>query len=86
MQTKKKPTKRTPTTRKRSVKRKAEPRPYVVPKMAAEYGITCLSDVNGKVCGKAVVWFDYELGERQFYKGFVCDDHRISSRVEKLEG
>jgi hypothetical protein len=52
--------------------------------MAAEYGITCLSDVNGKVCGKAVVWFDYELGEREFYKGFVCDDHRISSRVEKL--
>jgi hypothetical protein len=52
--------------------------------MAAEYGITCLSDVNGKVCGKAVDWFDYELGEREFYRGFVCDDHRISNQVEKL--
>jgi hypothetical protein len=84
MQTKKKPAKRKPPTRKRSVKRKAKPRLYVVPKTAAELGITCMSEPSGKAGGAAVVWFDYELGEREFYKGFVCDDHRISNRVEKL--
>jgi hypothetical protein len=25
-----------------------------------------------------------KLGERDFYKGFVCDEHRISARVEKF--
>jgi hypothetical protein len=35
-------------------------------------------------CGKAVIWFNYELGEKEFYKGFVCEAHRISNRVEKL--
>jgi hypothetical protein len=32
----------------------------------------------------SVIWFDYQLGEKEFYSGFVCDDHRISDRVEKL--
>ena len=34
--------------------------------------------------GASVIWFDYELGEKEFYSGFVCDDHRVSNRVEKL--
>ncbi len=53
------------------------PRPYVLPKTAAELGIVCS-------CGKPAIWFDYELGEKEFYKGFVCDGHKISNRVEKL--
>jgi hypothetical protein len=34
--------------------------------------------------GAPVIWFDYELGEKEFYKGFVCDEHKGSNRVEKL--
>lgn len=71
-------------TRKRIKKRSIKPRPYKMPKTAAEHGITCLSASKGKVCGKPVVWFDYELGERDFYEGFVCDRHKVSNRVEKL--
>jgi hypothetical protein len=29
------------------------------------------------------MWFDYELGEKEFYKGFVCDAHRVSNRADK---
>jgi hypothetical protein len=57
-----------------------------MPKTAAELGITCLSEVDGQPCGAAVVWFGYETGEKDFYKGFVCDRHRVSNRVEKLAG
>jgi hypothetical protein len=39
---------------------------------------------NAAGCGKAVVWFDYELGEKNHMSGFVCDDHKVSNRVEKL--
>jgi hypothetical protein len=72
--------------RKRTPRRTKEPRPYVLPKTAAELGITCRSpalNADG-VCGAPVVWFDYELGEKNFMHGFVCDEHRVSNRVEKL--
>jgi hypothetical protein len=46
--------------------------------------ITCLSPVEGGTCGAPAVWFDYQLGEKEFYKGFVCDAHKVSNRVEKL--
>jgi hypothetical protein len=36
------------------------------------------------ICGALVIWFDYEIGEKEFYKGFVCDVHRVSIRIEKL--
>jgi hypothetical protein len=36
------------------------------------------------ICGASVIWFDYELGEKEFYKCFVCDEHRVRNRVEKL--
>jgi hypothetical protein len=36
------------------------------------------------VCGAPVIWFDYEIGEKEFYKGFVYDEHKVSDRVEKL--
>jgi hypothetical protein len=80
---KKAPTKKNPV-RKRSAKQPSEPRPYILPKTAAEHGITCLSLVAGAKCGAPVIWFDYELGEKEFYRGFVCDDHRVSKRIEKL--
>jgi hypothetical protein len=70
--------------RKRAAKRKPEPRSYVAPKTAAEHGITCLSPVAGGKCGAPVIWFDYQLGEKEFYRGFVCDAHKVSDRVEKL--
>ena len=70
--------------RKRAAKSKPEQRPYVLPKTAAEHGITCLSPVAGGKCGAPVIWFDYQLGEKEFYKGFVCDAHKVSKRVEKL--
>jgi hypothetical protein len=73
------------TTKKKAVSK--QPRPYVMPKTAAELGITCLSPASNAagVCQKAVVWFDYALGEKKSYlHGFVCDEHRVSNRVEKL--
>jgi hypothetical protein len=76
--------KNTPTPTTHTRRQSEEAHPYVPPKTAAELGITCLSEIDGQACGRAVIWFDYELGEREFYKGFVCDDHRISTRVEKL--
>jgi len=74
------------TASKRTSRRKKEARPYVMPKTAAELGITCLSPAFNAagVCGSAVVWFDYEVGEKIFLHGFVCDEHRVSNRVEKL--
>jgi hypothetical protein len=74
------------TARKRTSRRSKEARPYVMPKTAAELGITCLSPALNAAgtCGKPVIWFDYELGEKDFYKGCVCDEHRVSNRVEKL--
>ncbi len=81
--TKKKPAAKT-TARKRSSKKTKEPHVYVMPKTAAEHGITCLSPVSDSSCGKPAIWFDYELGEKNFYAGIVCDVHRVSNRVEKL--
>jgi hypothetical protein len=43
-----------------------------------------MSPVAGVKCGAPVIWFDYELGEREFYRSFVCDGHKVSDRVEKL--
>jgi hypothetical protein len=34
--------------------------------------------------GAPVIWFDYEIGEKNHMQGFVCDAHRVSDRVEKL--
>jgi hypothetical protein len=34
--------------------------------------------------GQSWLWFDYELGEKNLWSGFVCDDHKVSDRVEKL--
>jgi hypothetical protein len=84
MTTKKKPTKKKTSTGKRSRKKVVQPRPYVLPKTAAELGITCFTKVGEEKCGKPAIWFDYQLGEKEFYTGFVCDDHRVSNRVEKL--
>jgi hypothetical protein len=57
-----------------------------MPKTAAELGITCLSPALNAagICGKAVIWFDYELGEKNHMQGFVCDKHRVSNREKKL--
>ena len=72
-----------PAPRKRARKKK-EPHVYVQPKTAAELGITCSALVNGEKCGKAVLWFDYAFGEKDYMRGFVCDAHKVSNRVEKL--
>jgi hypothetical protein len=70
-------------TRKRASK-KPVVRPYVQPKTAAELGIACSTLVDGGKCGKPVLWFDYQLGERNHMAGFVCDEHRVSNRSERL--
>jgi hypothetical protein len=74
------------TASKRTSQRSKEARPYVMPKTAAEHGITCLSPALNAAgeCGAAVVWFDYALGEKNHMQGFVCDSHRVGDRVEKL--
>lgn len=71
-------------------KRARKPAPAAAPRTprrartAAEQGITCLSNVDGSPCGGAAVWFDYQLGEKEFYKGFVCDAHKVGERLERL--
>jgi hypothetical protein len=80
-------TKKKPTQKKRQPRRSTGKRGkhiYQVPKTAAELGIVCTGGNSGKACGLPVVWFDYELGEKNHRSGFVCDDHKVSSRVEKL--
>ncbi|MBI3653674.1 MAG: hypothetical protein HY231_21795 [Acidobacteria bacterium] len=72
------------SARKSSSKKVGQPRPYKLPKTAAELGITCFTEVAGEKCGKPAIWFDYQLGEKEFYSGFVCAAHRRSNRVEKL--
>jgi hypothetical protein len=57
---------------------------YQLPKTAAELGIVCIGGDTGNPCGLPVVWFDYELGEKNHRSGFVCDDHKVSTRLEKL--
>jgi hypothetical protein len=80
------PTKKRISKKPPAGKKSQEQRPYIAPKTAAEHGLTCLSPAPGAdgVCGAPVIWFDYELGEKEFYKGFVCDAHKVSNRVEKL--
>jgi len=82
--TKRQASKKSSGKAKRKIARTKEPHVYIAPKMAAEVGIVCLGITNAAACGKAVVWFDYELGEKDHMSGFVCDDHRVSDRVEKL--
>ena len=84
---KKRPAKKATAKKKatpRKSSRKKEPRPYVEQKTAAELGITCATMVSGEKCGKAVVWFDYALGEKDHMRGFVCEAHKVSNRVERL--
>jgi hypothetical protein len=35
--------------------------------------VRCRSPAPGAdgSCGKTVMWFDYEIGKKEFYKGFV---------------
>jgi hypothetical protein len=81
----KKTTKKKRTTTKRKTTPRTKPHFYREPKTAAELGITCLAATGaGEKCGQPAFWFDYELGEKEFYSGFVCDEHRVSNRVEKL--
>lgn len=76
----------TKPTSKRPSKQTKEPRPYVMPKTAAELGIVCRSPALNAAgeCGAPVIWFDYALGEKNHMSGFVCNEHRVSDRVEKL--
>ena len=60
-----------------------KPHIYQAPKTAASPGITCAGGNTGD-CGLPVIWFDYELGEKNHRSGFVCDAHKVSNRVEKL--
>jgi hypothetical protein len=62
----------------------SQSRPYILPKTAAELDIVCTADRNGSPCNLPVIWFDYEIGEKRHMQGFVCDEHKISDRVEKL--
>jgi len=52
-----------------------------LPKATTEHGITCLPPAPdaGDICGKSVIWFDYQLGEKEFYKGFIYEAHRVSN-------
>lgn len=57
---------------------------YQMPKTAAELGVVCTAPISGGICGLPVVWFDYELGEKNHRSGFVCDGHKVSNRIERL--
>jgi hypothetical protein len=44
-----------------------------------------LTDIDGLPCGKLPVWFDFDLGEKEWKSGFVCSDHRVSNLLEILK-
>ena len=54
------------------------------PKTALELGSLCKAQNDAGECGKPPVWFDYDLGEVDHLSGFVCDEHTVSKRLEKL--
>jgi hypothetical protein len=85
-QKKKAPTKKSikKPTRRRAAKARSQPQSYVMPKTAAELGIVCTGGNSGESCGLPVLYFDYEIGEKNHKNGFVCDGHKVSNRVEKL--
>lgn len=84
--TKKRTTRKAPAKKRASRKKpKTKARQYVEPKTANELGYLCRTDVDGAPCGTPPVWFDYQLGEVNHLSGFVCDDHRVSNRLEKLK-
>lgn len=62
----------------RKTTRKGPPRPYVMPKTAAELGITCAE------CGADASWFDHQRGRRDHRAGFICSNHPRSAQSEKL--
>jgi hypothetical protein len=31
------------------------------------------------ICGESVIWFDYQLREKECYKGFIYEAHRVSN-------
>lgn len=72
------------TARKRAAPTVRQPRPYVAPKTAVELGYFCKGGNSGEECGAVPVWFDYQLGEIEHLRGFVCDAHKVSNRLEKL--
>ena len=84
--TRKKPVRKVARKRARKARTTSARAPHVYrePPTAAQLGITCLTETAGVICGAPAEWFDYQLGEREFYKGFVCDAHRVSTRLEKL--
>jgi hypothetical protein len=80
----KKITTRKAPAKKRASKKKATPGAYVEPKTAFELGYMCKSQTDAGQCGRAPIWFDYDLGEVDHLSGFVCDEHKVSRRLEKL--
>jgi hypothetical protein len=52
--------------------------------MLPEMRIGIANPAGCKPDGAPVIWFDFELGEKSHLQGFVCDEHKISDRVEKL--
>jgi hypothetical protein len=67
-----------PAKKRATRKRPAVARSYVMPKSAAELGISCAE------CGAPAEWFDYERGERDHRRGFICGAHARSANSEKL--
>jgi hypothetical protein len=65
-------------------KRSKAPHIYQPPKTAAELGIVCTGGSSAESCNLPVLFFDYEIGEKNHRSGFVCDGHKVSNRVEKL--
>jgi hypothetical protein len=80
--TKKTTTRKAPV--KRAARKKAKPSAHVAPKTAFELGYMCKAATDAGECGRPPVWFDYDLGEVNHLSGFVCDDHKTSTRLEKL--
>jgi hypothetical protein len=61
-----------------------EPHVYREPKTAAELGIVCRVESAGAICGQPVLWFDYEIGEKDYMRVSVCDAQKVSNRAERL--
>ena len=85
MTKKKKTTRKAPAKKAARKKAKPAPRQNGEPKTAFEQGYRCQADVDGSPCGEAPIFFDFEVGEKDWKSAFVCSDHRVSNRLGRLK-
>jgi len=57
---------------------------YDLPMVACDRSIVAFSASGADgICGTPVVWFDYQIAEKNYMQGIVCDVGKVSKTDEK---